>query len=98
MSRASLWAVAVIAFGAPMRAFIRRKKAPRALWLWYKHAAASRRAVAARLAQGLVRRLNTLPPETRWCGQRPNHEVTCFTVGERVVSRLSRLQRIKGGT
>src|SRR5437016_11507199 len=71
-----------MALGAPIRAFIRRKKAPKALWLWCRHAAASRRAVAARLAQGLVRRLRTLPPDTRWCWQRPNHDVKCFTVGQ----------------
>src|SRR5216683_3850805 len=73
-SRASVWAVAGSAFGAPRRACIRGTTAPRALWLWEQHAAASRRAGAARWAQGVVRRRTTVPPETRWCGPRPNHE------------------------
>ena len=90
-SRASVGAVAVLALGAPSRACIRRKKAPKALWLWCRHAAASRRAVAARLAQGVVRRRRTVPPDTRWCGQRPNHDVQCCTVGQqRLSSPISR--------
>ena len=46
-SRASLCAVAVIAFGAPTRAFSRRRNAPRALWLRCSAWAASRSALGA---------------------------------------------------
>ena len=35
---------------------------------------------------GGVPRLNTLPPDTRWCGHRPNHDVKCFTLGHRLMS------------
>src|SRR5262249_36810139 len=78
--------VAVLAFRAPRRAFIRRKNAPQALWLGCRAAAAKRSAVAAPLAQDVVRRLRIWPPETRWGGQRPNHDVKCFTVGQRLIS------------
>ena len=64
MILASLCAVAVMALGAPSCAFLRRKKAPRALSERYSALAASRSALAARLALGLVRELMTLPPVT----------------------------------
>src|SRR6516165_2487181 len=47
--RASLCAVAVTAACAPSRPFIRRRKPPRAPWLWCRLWAARRNACAARL-------------------------------------------------
>ena len=64
MSLASLWAVAVMALGAPSCAFFRRRKAPRALSERCSALAARRKAAAARLALGLVLELITLPPPT----------------------------------
>jgi hypothetical protein len=73
--RASVGAVAVIAFGVPHRAVIRRPQAPRALCRRGRQAAARRRAVAARCAQGFGRRENTWPPATGWGG--PARARTC---------------------
>jgi hypothetical protein len=88
INRASVWAVAVIALGAPSRACSRRQNAPTALWRWGRAAAARRSAVAARWAQDVVRRRRTLPPETRWGGQRPHHDVPCGTGGVDVLRFL----------
>src|SRR5207244_11230760 len=52
-----------MALGVPSRAFIRRKKAPRALCAWCKLRAARRRATVTRCAPGRTRRDSTLPPE-----------------------------------
>ena len=65
MSLASLWAVAVMALGAPSWAFFRRRKAPRALAERCRALAARRNDAAARLALGLVLELMTLPPVMR---------------------------------
>ena len=65
MSLASLWAVAVMALGAPSWAFLRRRKAPRALSERCSALAARRNDAAARLALGLVLELITLPPVMR---------------------------------
>src|SRR5262249_43812030 len=86
MYRASLCAVAVIAFGAPFRDFSRRKNAPKALWLRCKLAAARRNAAAARFAVGRVRRDSTRPPLILWCGHSPSQLVKCFTVAQRLMS------------
>ena len=61
MILASLCAVAVMALGGPSCAFLRRRNAPNALLERYRALAASRSALAARLAVGLVRELMTLP-------------------------------------
>lgn len=47
--RASLWAAAVIALGAPSLARMRRKKSPSQDWLLYRALAAMRKLPAARL-------------------------------------------------
>src|SRR5215813_14049599 len=86
MRQASLWAVAVMAVGAPRRAFRRRWKAPRADRLWERELAARRRAAATRLAEGLVRPLIFLPPETLLPGARLSQEAKGFSVGHRVMS------------
>ncbi len=41
---------------------------------------------AARFAEGGVRLLSRRPPEIVFCGARVSHEVTCFSVGQRVMS------------
>ena len=69
MILASLCAVAVMALGGgPNCGFLRRRNAPNALLERYRALAASRSALAARLALGLVRELMTLPPVTRLLG------------------------------
>src|SRR4030095_4730706 len=85
--RASLWAVAVMAFGAPRRVLSRRKKAPSADLLWCRKAAARRSAAAARLAERLVRPLSVLPPETFVPGARVSQEAKCLSLGQRLMSR-----------
>src|SRR4029434_8052191 len=85
--RASLWAVAVMAFGAPRRVLRRRKKAPSADLLWCRERAARRSAAAARLAEGLVRPLSVLPPETFVPGARVSQEAQCLSLGQRLMSR-----------
>src|SRR5262249_60225311 len=87
MRRASVCAVAVMAVGAPRRAFRRRWKAPRADRLWERELAATRSAAATRLAEGLVRPLSGLPPETLLPGARLSQEAKCFSVGHPVSSR-----------
>src|SRR3990167_2458602 len=84
--RASLWAAAVIAFGAPKRARIRRKKAPIAVFDRYKLAAANLKARATRLSLGLVLLLSTFPPEILFPGQRPNQEANAFALAHCDVS------------
>ena len=69
-----LWAVAVMALGAPRWAFFRRRKAPRALSERCSPWAAMRNAAAARLALGLVFELMTRPPVTRLFGLSPSQE------------------------
>ena len=64
--RASLWAVATIAFGAPCLARMRREQPPRALSLECKLWAASRKAVAARLVVFFVPVRRVFPPEMSW--------------------------------
>ena len=81
--RASLWAVAVIAFGAPSRAFIRRKYSPRKLSLLCKLRAAIRKARAARFFVGRVLDERTLPPLTRLSGESRSQEQKAETVGKR---------------
>jgi hypothetical protein len=81
--------VAVIACGVPQRACIRRQHAPRARGRRCRPAAARRRAVATRLAHGVVPRAHPGPPETRWGGQRPRQAGTCGTGGHRPLSRPS---------
>ena len=71
MIRASLWAVAVMALGAPRWAFLRRRKAPRALPERCSALAARRSAAAARLALALVFELITFPPVMRLLGLSP---------------------------
>ena len=86
MSLASLCAVAVMALGAPSRAFFRRRKAPNALSERCSPWAASRRAAAARLALGLVFELMTRPPVMRWSGLSPSHDAKCLALGHLVMS------------
>src|SRR5450631_1023345 len=86
-NRASLWAVAVMALGAPSLAFIRRRKAPRALRELYRVVAAILSAKAARLATGLLLPLNRLPPEILLPGHNPNQEVNCFSERQRPISK-----------
>ena len=86
MSLASLWAVAVMALGAPSCAFFRRRKAPRALSERCRALAARRKAAAARLALGLVLELITLPPVMRLLGLSPNQEAKCFALVHFVMS------------
>ena len=91
----SLCAVAVMALGVPTRAFIRRKKAPRALCEWCKLRAARRRATVTRWAPGRTRRDRTFPPEI-WCwGHSPSQLQKCFTLGHRYMSVPISLRRIK---
>src|SRR5437867_12283755 len=86
MRQASLRATAVMAFGVPRRARRRRKKAPRADWLWERLRTARRSAVAARLEVFLVAVLRTLPPEILLPGDKPIQEVKCFSVFHGVMS------------
>jgi hypothetical protein len=72
--RASLCAAAVIAFGTPSFARIRRKKSPSGDWLLNKALAAMRNATAARLFTRRVFVLRILPPLMSLWGQRPNQE------------------------
>lgn len=65
MIRASLCAVAVMALGDPKCDFFRRRKDSRALSERCSAFAASRRALAARLALALVLELITFPPRPR---------------------------------
>ena len=74
-------AVAVTAAGAPSRAFIRRRKAPKAPWLRCRPWAAKRNAVAARLTPGRVRLDFTRPPVFLQLGHSPSQLQNCFTVG-----------------
>src|SRR3990170_2211812 len=76
-----------MAFGVPSCAFLRRKKAPRAEWELCRPLAANRKAVAARLAQSLVREERSFPSETFEPGQRPSQEAKCFSEGQRAISR-----------
>src|SRR5262245_40759899 len=62
MSRASRWAMAVMALGAPRRERRRRNLAPSALWLRSRPQAARRKAVEARFTTCRVPRFSTLPP------------------------------------
>ena len=78
--RASLWAVAVIAFGAPRWAFFRRRKAPRALLERCSALAARRSALAARLPLALVFELMTRPPVMRLLGLSPNQDAKCLAL------------------
>src|SRR4051794_16348655 len=76
-----------MALGMPRWAALRRRKAPRALLERWRDWAATRSAVAARLAVGLVRRLSTLPPLTRLLGARPSQAPKCLALGQRAMSR-----------
>ena len=86
MSLASLCAVAVMALGAPICAFFRRRKAPRALSERCSPWAARRNAAAVRLALGLVFELMTLPPVIRLSGLSPNQDAKCLALGHFVMS------------
>ena len=86
-----MWAMAVIACGAPSWAFLRRRKAPNALLDLWSELAAKRNAAAARLALGLVRLLRVFPPVISLPGHNPNQDVKCLTVGHRVISRPTSL-------
>src|SRR3970040_2927237 len=84
-----------MALGVPSRAFMRRKKAPRAEWELCRPLAANRKAVAARLAQSLVREERTLPPEILEPGHRPSQEAKCFSEGQRDISRPISEMRVR---
>src|SRR5215475_11871467 len=86
MYRASLCAVAVIAFGVPFRDLSRRKNAPNALWLRCRLAAARRNAAAARFDDGRVRLESTRPPLILCRGLRPSQLVKCLTLAQRLMS------------
>src|SRR5713101_9430464 len=75
-----------MALGVPRRAFIRRKKAPKALCEWCTLRAARRRATVTRGAPGRTRRDSTFPPEILCWGHSPNQRQKCFTLGHRVIS------------
>src|SRR5574341_28690 len=77
MIRASLWAVAVIAAGAPSFARIRRKKPPRTERLRQRLWAAIRSAWETRCFTWRVFTDSTFPPEIRLSGQRPSQEAKC---------------------
>ena len=96
MIRASLWAVAVMAFAGPKRAFRRRKKAPRALRLSFKLWAAIRNTSAARLVTARVLFFRICPPLMRWSGHRPSQEPKCFSLGQRCM--LSPISEISACT
>ena len=83
MMRASLWAAAVVAFGAPRRAFIRRKYSPKNVSLRWRLCAAIPKARAARFFVGRVLDERTLPPLTRLSGQSRSHEAKADTDGKR---------------
>ena len=72
--RASLCAAAVIAFGAPSFARMRRKYWPSHDWLRKSACAARRSAWARRWLTGRVRELSTFPPLTRLSGHSPSHD------------------------
>src|SRR5215813_11929676 len=78
--RANLWAVAVIAFGAPRCAFLCRRKAPNAPLLAYRPVTAIRKAAATRLAPGRVALDRTRPPVFLIWGHNPSQLQKCFTV------------------
>src|SRR5215471_8456963 len=71
-----------MALGVPRRAFIRRKKAPKALCEWCKLRAARRRGTVTRWAPGRTRRDSTLPPEIVCWGPSPSQLQECFTLGQ----------------
>src|SRR5690242_6093982 len=82
-ARASLSAVAVMAFASPRRAAIRRKHAPSALLLRCKFFAANRNACAARFTPGRVVLDCTLPPDFLGFGASPSQLPKCFSRGHR---------------
>ena len=86
MSLASLWAIGVMALGAPICAFFRCRKAPRALSERCSPWAARRKAAAARLALGLVFELITRQPVMRWSGLSPGQDAKCLALGHFVMS------------
>jgi hypothetical protein len=69
-----------------MRAHILLKYAPSADWLLRSAAAANLSACAARLAQGLVLPLITLPPAILVPGHSPSQLAKCPALGKRVIS------------
>ena len=86
MIRASLYAVAVMAFASPRRAAIRRKNAPSALWERCRFFAASRNACAARFTPGRVALDFSFPPDFFGFGARPSQLPKCFSLGHRCMS------------
>src|SRR3972149_3524696 len=76
-----------MALDAPRRDLSRREKAPRAERQWEGLWAGTRRAAAARFAQGFVRPLSRLPPEILLPGHSPSQDAKCFSDGQRVMSR-----------
>ena len=93
-----MWAVAVMALGAPICAFFRRRKVPRALSERCSALAARRRAAAAHgLALGLVLELMTLPPVMRLFGLSPNQDAKCLALGHFVMSGVNLTHHLECG-
>ena len=86
MLRASLYAVAVMAFARPRRAAIRRKKAPRALCDRWRFFAASRKTWAAQFTPGRVALDFTLPLDFLGFGASPSQLPQCCSLGHRLLS------------
>ena len=95
--RASLCAVAVMALGAPRWAFLRRRKAPKALSDLWSPLAARRKAAAARLALGLVLELITFPPVMRLWGLSPSQDAKCLALGPFGHVRANLADDLQGG-
>src|SRR5438105_14585458 len=85
--RAILWAVAVTASRPPERERMRRKKAPKAVLARTWVTAAMRKAWAARLALGLVRRDNTRLPDCLVAGHSDSQAVKCLTLCQGAISK-----------
>src|ERR1700721_53011 len=84
---ASLWAAAVVAFGAPSLDFNRRKNAPNPVWLRCNVLAAMRRADEALFPVRLLLPPSRLPPDTLFPGHNPNQDANCLLVFHRLKSR-----------
>lgn len=78
---AILWAVAVIAFAGPTRAFILLRNDPSDVSLLLKVLAAIRNASATRFLEYLVFPPSRFPPEILVPGQSPSHEANLLAVG-----------------
>src|SRR5436190_19249448 len=82
MSLANRWAMAVMAFGIPIRALRLRNRSPNGVLDRWRDMAATRRAVATEEGRNRVLEEKTRPPVFLLLGERQSHDAKCFSVGK----------------